>query len=95
MKSKLILVLVLHFINFCASFDKFQSFRELKTSKNQPKSASVNDAACDRQLAAFSDALSKREMWALESKTISNSDLELNSKLFQCSTLGLRLNPDF
>jgi hypothetical protein len=70
MKSKLFLVFVLHFINFCASFDKFESFREPKVSENQPRSASVNDTACDRHLAAFSDELSRREMWALESGTI-------------------------
>jgi hypothetical protein len=94
MKSKLILILVIQFINFCASFDKFQNFREPKTSENHRRSANVDDAVCDRHLSAFSDALSKRKMWALESKTISNSDLELNLKLFQCSTLGLRSIPD-
>jgi hypothetical protein len=90
MKLLLNFILSVHLFETCASFDKLYNLKTAETLK----SFADNDAACDRQLSAFSDALFKREMWALKSKTISNSDLEYHSKLFQCSTLGLRSIPD-
>lgn len=73
MKFKLLIIFVVCLINETSSFDKFQQFDNQKFFQNSVKTASsksTDDKTCDRQLNAFSDALSKRELWALQSMKV-------------------------
>jgi hypothetical protein len=66
MKIQTLVILVCYF-GICECFDEFQSFMlpENLDSDLVTTNELVNDAACDRHLAAFSDAFAKREMWSL------------------------------
>jgi hypothetical protein len=87
-----VLVILVCCFSFSVGFDVFQSYNlpEDVNSDIVPTNELVNDAACDRHLAAFSDAFAKREMWALHCKRISKSETTRLIIDFQCLTTGRR-----
>lgn len=62
-----ILVILVAFFSFGFCFEEFESFKFQEHSAVS-RSGVVNDEDCDRQLMAFAVALSKPEIWALQSK---------------------------
>jgi hypothetical protein len=71
MKAILSLAFVLTFAHICVGFETFphSEYHEHLNNLIERTSDTISDSECDRQLTAFSDALSKREMWAVESET--------------------------
>jgi predicted outer membrane protein len=68
MNSTLLVLLLIDLISFGVSFDKFHALQNVKYHQKTLNFQKTNDdSLCDSHLAAFSDGLRKREMWALTS----------------------------
>lgn len=77
MEFKLGIILVLYLIHNCACFTDFRNVESMDFSKpSSYVSPHIDAAVCDRQLSLFSEAFSRREMWALRRKYL--VDIQIN-----------------